>query len=79
MDGEVKNISRSGVLFVGTSPTPEGTRIELELDMPSEITGGSTARRVKCDAEVMRTENGEHGTVLGAKIFGYEFVQDGLS
>jgi hypothetical protein len=45
--------------------------------MPSEITGGSTARRVKCDAEVMRTENGEHGTVLGAKIFDYTFVGSG--
>jgi PilZ domain-containing protein len=79
MDGELKNISKSGVLFAGSSPISEGTWVEIELEMPSEIVGGSTARRVKCAAEITRAENGEHGTLFGAQILGYEFVQDALS
>jgi hypothetical protein len=45
MDGELKNISKSGVLFAGTSPIPQGTRIELELDMPSH--------HPVCDADLL--------------------------
>ena len=79
MNGELKNISKSGVLFAASSPVSEGTWIEIELDMPSEIVGGNTAHRVRCAAEITRTVNDEQSAFFGAQIFGYEFVPDGLS
>jgi hypothetical protein len=74
MDGGLKNINKSGVLFAGSSPLPEGTRIEIELDMPSEICGGGTARRVRCDAEVTRAVQSERGYFLAARILDYTFT-----
>ncbi len=74
LDGVLKNISNSGVLFAGNSLIPEGAWIEIEMDMPPEIVGGSTARRVKCAAEITRTENGDRGAVFGAQIFDYAFI-----
>ena len=70
IEGELKNISNSGVLFAGSGLLPKGTRIQIELEMPSEICGGSTRRCVMCDAQVMRTE----GNVCAAQIFDYVFV-----
>jgi len=69
-DGELKNISKSGILFEGSCPVPEGAPIKVELEMPSEICGGSMARRVRCDARVVRTGAG----VCAAKIFDYVFI-----
>ncbi len=73
-NGELKNISNAGVMFVGNFPIPEGTRVELGLDMPPEMVGGSTARAVTCSAKIVRTENRESGNVFGARILDYEFI-----
>ena len=79
LDGALKNISHSGVLFVGSVLLAERTWVEIELDMPPEIVGGSAARRVKCAAEIIRTEPGERGTIFGAQILDYDFVEDARS
>jgi hypothetical protein len=72
-DGELKNISKSGVLFAGSCPIPEGARIELEMEMLVEICG-SPARRVKCIAHVVRTGAGRTANVFAAQILDYLFV-----
>jgi hypothetical protein len=74
-DGELKNISKSGVLFIGTGPLEKGARVELEFDMPSEICG-SIARRVRCDAQVVRTGIGQTAD-YAAQVFGYVFINCG--
>ncbi len=56
--GELKNISKSGLLFAGSGPLPEGSRIDIELEMPCEICG-SIGRHVRCDAQIVRTRGGE--------------------
>jgi hypothetical protein len=76
IEGELKNISNSGVLFVGSSTMPEGTRVDVELDMPPEICGGSTARRVRCAAEIVRSSVGENRHSLAARITDYAFIGD---
>ncbi len=70
--GELKNISKSGLLFAGSGPLPEGSRIDIELEMPWEICG-SIGRHVRCDAQIVRTRSGEKAD-LAARIFGYEFI-----
>lgn len=72
-DGEMKNISKSGLLFAVSCPLSEGARIEIELDMPSEICG-SIGRRVRCDARVVRTGAGERADLCAAQIFDYTFI-----
>ncbi len=67
--GEGKNISKSGLLFETADPLPDGTRIDVELDMPSEICG-SIGRRVRCDAQVVRTAI----NLCAAQIFDYTFI-----
>ncbi len=69
VSGNGKNISKSGLLFATANPLPDGTRIHLELDMPSEICG-SIGRRVRCDAQIVRTG----GNLCAAQIFDYTFV-----
>jgi hypothetical protein len=72
-DGELKNISKSGLLFAGSCSLPEGARIEVELEMPSEICG-SIGRRVRCDAQIVRTGAGEGASFCAAQIFDYVFI-----
>jgi hypothetical protein len=72
-DGELKNISKSGLLFAGSSSLPPGTLIEVELKMPPEICG-SIGRQVLCIAHVTRTGTGETAGLCAAKIFDYVFL-----
>lgn len=72
-DGELKNISKSGVLFAGSSSIPEGVRIELELEMPAEICG-SVGRQVRCIAQIVRAGAGETAKLCAARIYDYAFV-----
>lgn len=71
-DGELTNISKSGLLFVGSCPLSEGARIEIEFEMPSEICG-CIGRRVRCDAQIVRTGARDRAD-LAARIFDYVFI-----
>jgi hypothetical protein len=72
-DGELKNISKSGLLFAGTCPLAKGARIEAELEMPAEICG-SVGRRVRCDAEIVRIDSREAAQLCAIRIFDYAFL-----
>jgi len=54
-DGMTENISRSGLLFRSPKPIEAGSAIELDFDMPQEITGEMNAR-VLCEGKVVRVE-----------------------
>jgi len=74
INGEAKNISSSGVLFASAYPVAVGTAIEIELQMPPDICGGSVARKVRCVAAVTRIAAGREGNIAAARIQDYVFL-----
>ncbi len=67
-----ENISRSGVLFRTIRKVSPNSHIELQLTLPSEITGGSVLQ-VGCRGEVVRTIAGTAPLASGvaAKVVQY--------
>ena len=55
IDGMTENISRTGLLFRSPKPIEVGSAIELDFEMPVEISGGGNAR-VLCEGKVVRLE-----------------------
>ena len=53
LSGTSENLSRSGVLFRAESRVEEGAAIEVELEMPQDITGDAQTK-VVCRAKVAR-------------------------
>src|SRR6266699_2798840 len=69
------NISASGLLLECHPSIPEGTSLEMILEMPQEITG-QPQRRVLCRGKVARSVFAKSGTPLvGVAISGYCFLQ----
>jgi PilZ domain len=54
-EGVTENVSRAGLLFRASRPLEVGSRIELILEMPHELTGGDDAR-VVCAGSLVRVE-----------------------
>jgi PilZ domain len=77
LDGQVENISRSGVLFQAPLLMDEKTGVDLNFDLPVEI-GGEAGAVVVCRGEIVRrvqpaTPDGP--AALAAKILEYRFVR----
>jgi hypothetical protein len=73
--GMTENISRSGMLFRAQETLQPLTQVEINLELPPEITGLSTAE-VVCLGEVVRAVQSEPSPMspaLAAKILRYEF------
>jgi hypothetical protein len=67
------NISASGLLLECHPSIPEGTSLEMILEMPQEITG-QPYRTVLCRGEIVRSALGESGIALvGVAISDYSF------
>lgn len=72
----VENISESGILFECQLPLPDGTAVEMILEMPEEISGQPN-RQVICRGEVVRSAPSAAGTLMvGVVISGYSFLRD---
>ncbi len=70
----VLNISASGLLLECHTSVPEGTSLEMILEMPQEITG-QPYRRVLCRGKVARRAFAKSGTPLvGVAVSGYCFL-----
>jgi hypothetical protein len=70
-----QNISRSGMLFRAEEVIQPHVQLEINLVLPSEITGLSTAEAV-CTSEVVRAVHSPPATMgpaIAAKILRYEF------
>jgi hypothetical protein len=52
-DGRSENLSRSGLLFRSEDEVPVGSRLQIKLEMPTELTG-EKADEVICQATVAR-------------------------
>jgi hypothetical protein len=71
---ECRDVSSHGVYFFLGEPINSGSTLELTLTLPSEITQGEPVR-VRCEAQVQRTETIEEGRVgIAAKIERYRFL-----
>jgi hypothetical protein len=69
------NISASGLLLECHPSIPEGTSLEMILEMPQEI-AGQPSRRVFCRGKVKRSAFAKSGTPLvGVAISEYCFLQ----
>lgn len=79
MKGTTENISRSGVLFRAERAIPPQAQLEINLVLPEEISGLSTAE-VICRGEVVRAmrEPPTMNAALAARILRYEFPQKAL-
>jgi len=80
IEGESENVSRSGLLFRSLTQIAVGTKVEIILDMPKELTGEEEAR-VVCEAGVVRVEalpvtrkNREEAFLMACTIAEYKFA-----
>jgi CheY-like chemotaxis protein len=74
-DGKTENISRSGMLFQADEVLQPSSQLEINLVLPAEIAGLSETE-VVCRGEVVRTVEGQEGTIspaLAARILQYHF------
>jgi CheY-like chemotaxis protein len=73
--GTTENISRSGMLFRAPEALSPNAQLEINLVLPAEI-AGLTSAEVVCRGEVVRTVEGDKQAVhpaLAAKIIQYHF------
>ena len=80
--GFTQDLSARGSFFFTDYPLGPGEKVELTLNMPSEITLGKSMR-VRCHGEVLRVVQPAVGTKLGVAVHfaGYEYlsVEEGES
>ena len=69
-----RDVSSKGLFLELDQPLDEGTRMNLTLQLPSEVTGKPVLLR--CLSRVVRViAEGEHRVGVGAVIENYEFVR----
>ena len=78
LEGTSENLSRSGMLFRADSGVEQGTTIEVQIEMPREITGDAETK-VTCKATVARVtqveKNGKQPEhfLIACAIADYDF------
>ena len=76
-EGNLENISQSGVLFQGPQQLPTNALIEMVFCMPQQISGQKDSN-VVCQGRVMRTEQlseiDDGKFTLAASIIDYKFI-----
>jgi hypothetical protein len=80
LDGEVENISRTGVLLRGGEIMSVATPIQMRFELPAEF-GGQTGALVVCRGEVVRTillPADDAPKRLAARILDFHFVRSGV-
>lgn len=69
--GEIVNISRSGILFWAGNEIEPKTRLEMRIVFPADMTGGAPVD-VVCWGPVIRKET----SALAAAILNYRFKKE---
>jgi PilZ domain-containing protein len=76
-EGEIQNISQSGVMFHGPQQLPANALVEMIFEMPEEISGQKNSG-VLCQGRVIRVkdavENIADAFGLAASILDYKFL-----
>jgi len=80
LEGVSENLSRSGLLFLGTAEPEFGATLEIKLEMPEELTG-EIGSEVLCRATVARVTSVQTGAktppsfLIACAMEGYEFMK----
>ena len=78
-EGQIQNISQSGVLFNGPQQLPANALVELIFEMPEEISGQKNSN-VLCQGRLIRIkdalDNVEDAFGLAASILDYKFLHN---
>jgi hypothetical protein len=77
LNGQIENISRSGVIFRGERGLPVSTTILMRFELPADF-GGEPGAQVICCGEVVRAilpPAEDDRKVLAARILEYTFVR----
>jgi hypothetical protein len=74
--GTLKDISESGISFVGDQPLCAGIELQMIFVMPQEITGQANSK-VLCRGDIMRSARSKPEQYLNAvAMSGYSFLPD---
>ena len=76
MEGETRNISRSGVLFLASGLMDVNAPIEMSFVLPVEV-GGRPGATVLCQGKVVRTilpATTDDSPAMAAKILNYRLL-----
>ena len=76
-EGQIENVSRSGILFHTTAPVSASRPIEMKFELPAEA-GGEEGALVFCMGEVVRVIPGpapESPCTVAARIVDYHFIR----
>jgi hypothetical protein len=71
--GETRDISFRGLFFSIHKIVENGSSIEFVLTLPQQITNAGDVH-IRCYAKVLRTESGNEGSGVAARIDRYEFL-----
>jgi PilZ domain len=77
-EGEIENISQSGVLLRGPSALPVNALVEMVFEMPEEISGQKNSN-VLCQGRIIRSkdaQDSDQGAGMAASILGYKFLHN---
>jgi hypothetical protein len=75
-EGQIRNLSQSGVLIVGGQRFPEDMLVEMVFEMPEEISGQKNSK-VLCQGRIIRMKNAhesENQQEFAASILDYKFI-----
>ena len=75
-DGNIQNLSQSGVLLNGPQRFPENTLIEMVFEMPEEISGQKNSK-VLCQGRITRMKEARQDAEshqFAASILDYKFI-----
>jgi hypothetical protein len=75
-EGQIENISQSGVLFHGEHDLPPNALVEMVFEMPEEISGQKNSN-VVCQGRIIRSKevrDTKAGAGLAASILDYKFI-----
>jgi hypothetical protein len=75
-EGRSENVSRSGLLFSGSTTMESGKVVEVVLEMPVEVSG-QAGSNVLCFGTVVRSTPNQGGDKfqIALSVSGYEFLQ----
>lgn len=77
LEGITDNVSAAGVYMYADSRLEVGSKVNFEITLPREVTGGNADVRLHCYGTVVRTEgrDEEGRTGVACVIDGYEFIR----
>jgi hypothetical protein len=77
LSGITDNLSAAGVYLHANSQLQVGSKVNFEIILPREVTGGTADVKLQCRGTVVRTEPGESSDKTGVAcvIDGYEFIR----